>query len=196
MSAVTARSLVTAAILWLGYVVSLNPVAEKPPRQERIGMGTRPLGVWGGGRGNVGREECDVRSACREAWRYSWPTELGTPVQAWSASAGPSKNRKGVKGSSVCVTRPILFRPQTGSRSRRRVTGFPSEPYPLAATNGQRKQERRRSGGGGWRRGGGEWMGVGGVGVWAKGCGRGPFRGIGTGPGVSHYTSIEWNDRA
>ena len=36
----------------------------------------------------------------------------------------------------MCVARPILFRPQTGSRSRLRVNGFPSEPYPLAATNG------------------------------------------------------------
>ena len=86
-----------------------------------------------------------------------WPMELGTPDKALSAPAGPSETRKGVKGSSVCVTRPILFRPQTGSRSRRRVTGFPSEPYPLAATNGQRKQERRRKGGGGWRWGGGGW---------------------------------------
>ena len=34
-------------LIWLGYGVSLNPVAKKPPRQERIGMGTRPLGVWG-----------------------------------------------------------------------------------------------------------------------------------------------------
>ena len=62
--------------------------------------------------------------------------ELGTPVRAQCAPAGPSETRKGVKGSSVCVTRPILFRPQTGSRSRLRVNGFPSEPYPLAATNG------------------------------------------------------------
>ena len=84
----------------------------------------------------MGREEWDASSACREAWRYSWPTELGTPVQARSASAGPSEKRKGVKGSSVCVTRPILFHPQTGSRSRLRVAGSPSEPYPLAATNG------------------------------------------------------------
>ena len=58
-----------------------------------------------------------------------------------SASAGPSKDWKGVKGSSVCVTRPILFRPQTGSRSRLRVNGFPSEPYPLAATNGHAEVE-------------------------------------------------------
>ena len=102
----------------------------------------------------MGREERDVRSACREAWRYSWPTELGTPVQARSASAGPSEKRKGVKGSSVCVTRPILFRPQTSSRSRLRVAGFPSEPYPLAVTNGQRKRERRRRGEEGCWRGG------------------------------------------
>ncbi len=33
--------------VWLGYVVSLNPVALQPPRPERIGMGTRPLGAWG-----------------------------------------------------------------------------------------------------------------------------------------------------
>ncbi len=63
-----------------------------------------------------------------------WPMELGTPDKALSAPAGPSEARKGVKGSSVCVTCPILFRPQTGSRSRLRVNGFPSEPYP-AATN-------------------------------------------------------------
>ena len=108
------------------------------------------------------------------------PSRRGKPRRALP------KNWKGVKGSSVCVTRPILFRPQTGSRSRRRVTGFPSEPYPLAATNGQRKQERRREGGGGWRRGGGGWVVVCGVGVWAKEGSRGPLRGIGTGPGVSH----------
>ena len=71
-----------------------------------------------------------------EAWCLIWPMELGTLVRAQCAPAGPSETRKGVKGSSVCVTRPVLFRPQTGSRSRRRVNGFPSEPYPLAATNG------------------------------------------------------------
>ncbi len=52
--------------MWLGYVVSLNPVALQPPHQERIEMGTRPLGACGaggGGKGNVGREEWDVHSA-------------------------------------------------------------------------------------------------------------------------------------
>ena len=75
----------------------------------------------------------------------SWPMELGTPDKALSAPAGPSETRKGVKGSSVCVTRPILFRPQTGSRSRLRVNGFPSEPYPLAATNGHVEVEVKTS---------------------------------------------------
>ena len=135
------------------------------------------LGYVGLKAGNVEREEGDVSSAWRGAWRYSWPTELGTPVQANSASAGPSGNWKGVKGSSVCVTRPILFRPQTGSRSRRRVTGFPSEPYPLAATNGQRKQERRRKGGGGWRWGGGGWGGCVGRGCGPRGVVEAPFGG-------------------
>ena len=73
--------------------------------------------------------------------RLYFPSAVGTPVQAKSASAGPSGIRKGIKGSSVCVTRPILFRPQTGSRSRLRVNGSPSEPYPLAATNGQVEAE-------------------------------------------------------
>ncbi len=112
------------------------------------------LGWVGLKAGNVGREEGDVSNAWRGAWRYSWPTELGTPVQANSASAGPSGNRKGVKDSSVCVTRPILFRPQTGSRSRQRITRSPSGPSPCAATNGQEEEQeeeeegrrRRRSG--------------------------------------------------
>ena len=34
-------------MLLLGYDVSLIPVAVQPPRPERIGMGTRPLGAWG-----------------------------------------------------------------------------------------------------------------------------------------------------
>ena len=38
-----------------------------------------------------------------------------------SASAGPSKDWKGVKGSSVCVTRLALFRPQPGSLGPRAV---------------------------------------------------------------------------
>ena len=98
----------------------------------------------------MGRKDgCDARNV---AWYLLWPMELGTPVRAKVPRRAPPKIGRGVKGSSVCVTRPVLFRPQTGSRSRRRVTGFPSEPYPLAATNGQRKQERRRRGGGGCRR--------------------------------------------
>ena len=141
---------------WVRCHIKPGGCAAAAPGTNRYGNPT--LGCVGLKAGNVGREEGDVSNAWRGAWRYSWPTELGTPVQANSASAGPSGNRKGVKGSSVCVTRPILFRPQTGSRSRRRVTGFPSEPYPLAATNGQRKQERRRKGGGGWRHGGGGWV--------------------------------------
>ena len=92
----------------------------------------------------MGWEISDVCSACREAWRYSWPTELGTPVQAWSASAGPSETRMGVKGSSVCVTRPILFRPQTGSRSRQQITGPSSSPSPLAATIGHGEEKEGR----------------------------------------------------
>ena len=71
-----------------------------------------------------------------------WPMELGTPDKALSAPAGPSETRKGAKGSSVCVTRPVLFRPQTGSRSCQRTTGSPSGLSPLAATNGQEEEYR------------------------------------------------------
>ena len=60
--------------IWQGYVVSLNPVAVPPPHQERIGMGTRPLGcvrcerwrgegeMWGGKNG-VGRAPAEKPGA-------------------------------------------------------------------------------------------------------------------------------------
>ena len=127
---------------WVRCLIKPGGCSAAAPGTNRYGNPT--LGCVGLKAGNVEREEGDVSSAWRGAWRYSWPTELGTPVQANSASAGPSGNRKGVKGSSVCVTRPILFRPQTVSRSRLRVTGSPSGLYPLAATNGQRKKEEWR----------------------------------------------------
>ena len=38
--------------------------------------------------------------------------------------------------------------------------------------------------------------GGGGVGVWVKGCGKGPLRGIRAGPGVSHYIIGGRSDRA
>ena len=161
---------------WVRCLIKPGGCSAAAPGTNRYGNPT--LGCVGLKAGNVEREEGDVSSACKGAWRYLWPTELGTPVQANSASAGPSGNRKGVKGSSVCVTRPILFRPQTGSRSRLRVAGFPSEPYPLAATNGQRKKERRRRGEGGCRRGGVGGWGGGGVCVcgW-RGVVKAPFGG-------------------
>ena len=67
------------------------------------------LGYVGLKAGNVGREEGDVSNAWRGAWRYSWPTELGTPVQANSASAGPSGIGRGSRTHQCASPVPFCF---------------------------------------------------------------------------------------
>ena len=69
---------------WVSCLFKPGGFKAAAPGTNRYGNPT--LGCVGLKSGNVGREEGDVSNAWRGAWRYSWPTELGTPVQANSAS--------------------------------------------------------------------------------------------------------------
>ena len=68
---------------WVRCLIKPGGCSAAAPGTNRYGNPT--LGCVGLREGECGREEGDASSAWRGAWRYFWPTELGTPVQANSA---------------------------------------------------------------------------------------------------------------
>ena len=140
---------ISCFMAWVRCLIKPGGCSAAAPGTNRYGNPT--LGCVGLKAGNVEREEGDVSSAWRGAWRYSWPTELGAPSRRIVPRRAPPEIGRGSRARQCASPVPFCFAHKqvvaavVGSQGSRQSPTLLPQPM---AKGGRRGGEREEEGGG------------------------------------------------